>query len=102
MRLTLDPRINRFGGDPTIDKISQEVTKPVRREFISGRHHIVDRPPPVFAHEGSLEIIPTTDIDLGLFDSNEIEALPLTHWFAGGGHREYVISHPDQATDLRG
>jgi hypothetical protein len=54
----------------------------------------------VFAHEGALEIIPTADIDLVQFDADEVEALPLTHRLAGVRHRKYVISHPDQGTDL--
>jgi radical SAM superfamily enzyme YgiQ (UPF0313 family) len=33
-RLRLDSSIDRFGGDPTVDEISEEVAEPVRRELI--------------------------------------------------------------------
>ena len=56
----------------------------------------------MFAHEGALEIVPTADIDLMLFDANEVEALPLTQGLARVRHRKYVISHPDQGTDVCG
>ena len=55
----------------------------------------------MLAHEIALEIIPTADIDFVLFDADEIEPLSLTHRFARVRHRKYVISHPDQGTDVR-
>jgi hypothetical protein len=61
-----------------------------------------ERPPPVFAHELALEVIPTADIDIVLVDADEIEALPLAHGLAGERHRENLVSHPDQGTDLGG
>jgi hypothetical protein len=96
--LRSDAGVQRLLRDVATDKIGEEPGKAVRREFISGRQHFVDRPPPVFAHEGALEIIPTADIDLVLVDPNEIEALPLTRGLARVRHRKNVFSYPDQGT----
>jgi hypothetical protein len=54
----------------------------------------------VLAHEVALKIIPTADIDLVLIDADEIKALPLAHGLARERHREDMVSHPDQGTDL--
>ncbi|MEA2636711.1 MAG: uncharacterized protein QOH92_3478 [Chloroflexota bacterium] len=56
----------------------------------------------MFAHEVALELVPTADIDLVLFDADQIVALPLAHGLAGVRHRKDVISYPDQRADLGG
>jgi hypothetical protein len=76
--LRLDSSVDRFVRDVTADEISKEMAEPVWRELIVRRLHLSYRPPPVFAHEVPLEIIPTADIDLVLLDADEIEPLTLT------------------------
>ena len=92
--------IHRLVRDVALDKLGNQVGEAVGREFISGGHDGVDRPPSMLAHEDSLEVVPAADVDVMPFDPDEVKALALPNQLAGGWQREHVLAYPDQRSDL--
>jgi hypothetical protein len=100
VKLGLDSRVYGFARDVTADNFGKKLGEPAGCEFLGGRLDFFVCPPAVLAHEVAFKIVPTADIDIMLFDADEIEALTLANALTGPRQREDVFAHPDQRADL--